>query len=72
MNTVKPPKYYDKLYEVNHYTRLQQLKKLRKIVGEASLKNQLKNTTLTKERYLEVKEGAKLEQIKNLKRGIHK
>ena len=67
---VKPPKYYDKLYDIEYPYEMEEIKKARKKAAKESEAAELAKTTLTKKELLEVKERTAKERIKKLKRGI--
>lgn len=62
---IKPPKYYDKLFDIDHAEYLSYLKQKRKESAEAALASQLANSSLTKEQYLKQKLYNKSFDIKN-------
>lgn len=63
---VKPPKYFDRLYEIDNPQRLEEVKAMRK----ASAENFKPNTTLTPQAYLSVLEDNKICRIKSLVREL--
>lgn len=70
--TIKPPRYYDKLYDLdpfNHF-RLVDIKAQRAESAKMSMRDQLSRTDLSESEYLEVKERNKIAQVKALKRGL--
>lgn len=68
--TVKPSKYYDRLYDLDSPEALAAIKKQRKLAAEISLYNELHKTNLNKVQYLELKEKNKIAQTKTLLRTI--
>ena len=67
---VKPPSYYDKLFDLEQNGIMQQIKEQRKKVAVENMKQVLSNTTLTEEDYLKLKERKKLNQVKYLPRTL--
>lgn len=67
---VRPPQYYDRLYDICDPDDLKAVKLKRKATAEASMKKQLENTSLSADCYLALKEGNKLKQIERLTRSI--
>ena len=65
---VKPPKYFDKLYDLEEPEKMQKLKEVRRKVAEERMKLELMQTDLPKREYLKQKEANAFEKIKNLKR----
>lgn len=70
VQAVKPAKYYDKLYDVEHHQALLHLKRKRSKAGELSLASELSKTTLTEEEYLILKDESKRDQAKRLIRPL--
>jgi len=70
VQSVKPARYYDRLFDIEYPEQMELIKNQRKEVAIETEKNTLSNTTLSKEEYNELKERKKIESIKNLKRGI--
>lgn len=68
---VKPPSYYDKLFDIEQNGIMQQIKEQRKQVAIENMKQVLSNTTLTEEEYMKVKERKKLNQVKYLPRSLN-
>lgn len=68
--TIKPCKYYDRLFDLDSPEAMQAIKQERKLAMELSIYNQLKNTNLTKKEYLKVKEQNKIAQTEKLKRTL--
>lgn len=69
---IKPPRYFDKLYDVECEDPfiMQDIKKKRAESAKMSMKCQLDKTTLNYNDYLEVKERNKIAQVNALKRGM--
>lgn len=65
---VKPPRYFSKLFEIDNPEESAIMKEQRSKVGAAYQKLQLDRTDLSLSDYLQVKEQAKLNQIKALRR----
>jgi len=72
VRTVKPPRYFDKMYDLENEDPfvMADIKQRRVENAKMSMKDQLSRTTLTEEDYLSVKERNKLDQVKRLKRGL--
>lgn len=70
--TIKPPRYYDKLYDIECIDPfiMQDIKSRRADNAKMSIKDQLNNTDLTQEEYLAVKERNKIAQVERLRRGL--
>lgn len=68
--TIKPCKYYDRLYDLDSPEALAAIKKERKLAAELALFNELRGTSLNKEQYLELKEENKIAQTKKLIRSL--
>lgn len=67
---VKPPKYYDKLFDLQWPEEMAKIKEKRKEAAKEALKNQLSKTSLDEKNYIRAKEETKIEQIKALKRQL--
>lgn len=67
---IKPPKYYDDLYDLENHAVIESIKKSRKELAEYNLALQLERTDLSKEEYLALKRRAKESQICRLLRSI--
>lgn len=68
--TVKPPKYYDKLFDIESPEDLKRIKDCRTSSAENSLKQRLSKTDLDKDTYLAVCEDKKLSQAYKLIRPV--
>lgn len=68
VQAVRPAKYYDKLYDVDHHLALRKLKKARSLQSEAAFDSTLHNTDLTEVEYLELKDRIKEDQSRRLVR----
>lgn len=70
--TIKPPRYFDKLYDVDCTDPflMQEIKSKRAESAKLSMKQQLERTSLDYNDYLAVKERNKVAQIQALKRGM--
>lgn len=68
--STKPPRYFDKLYDIEEPEEMQKIKKERIEIGEIAKKQMLKNTDLTELEYAKLREENKIEQIKKLKRNL--
>lgn len=67
---MKPPRYYDNLYDLEEPEKMEQIKEQRKKIAEEIEKSRLEETGIDKLDYLKQKEEHKKEQIKRLKRQI--
>lgn len=67
---VKPPAYYDKLFDVEDHERMQEIKEERRKAANEASRRKRANTTLNDEEQRKVEENKKEEQIKKLKRQI--
>lgn len=70
VQTVKPAKYYDKLYDVDHHRELKRLKVVRVKAGQLGLASELSKTDLSEEQYLILKAESKEAQAKLLIRPL--
>ncbi len=73
--TIKPPRYFDKLYDIDCYNsnnpfRMDEIKAKRAESAKLSMKQQLERTSLDYNDYLGVKERNKIAQVSALKRGM--
>lgn len=67
---LKPPSYFDRLYDIDYPDKMLELKEKRKEIALLSAKNEMSNTSLSRDEYLCVKEQNKLSQIKVLTRSV--
>lgn len=67
---VQPPKYFDRLFDIDNPEEMVTIKDRRKRVAERSMTRQLAETDVSEDAYLGVKENNKLLSIKNLHRRI--
>lgn len=65
---VKPPRYFSKLFEIDNPEESAIMKEQRMKIGAAYQKLELERTDLSLSDYLQVKEQAKLNQIRSLRR----
>lgn len=65
---IKPPRYFDKLYDLENPEAMKSIKENRKEKAEGHLRAQLAQTDLNYSEYMTVKENNKEQQIKTLKR----
>lgn len=65
-----PPKYYDRLFDIDNPEEMAIIKDKRKDVAERSMQKQLIVTDVPEQQYLLVKENNKKLSIKNLKRSL--
>lgn len=63
-----PPKYYDRLFDIDNPDEMAIIKDKRKDVAERSMQKQLSVTDVGEQQYLSVKENNKSLSVKNLKR----
>lgn len=66
IQAVRPAKYYDRLYDVDHHTTLRGLKYNRSKQAEKAMLATLSTTSLSEVEYLEQKDETKLEQSRRL------
>lgn len=66
IQAVRPAKYYDKLYDVDHHLRMRSLKYGRQKQAEKALQATLTTTDLSETEYLELKDRVKYEQSQRL------
>lgn len=66
----RPPKYFDRLFDVEYPEKSAELKETRKRMAEASKAAKLANTSLSYLEYLQVEENSKLDKIKQLERKL--
>ncbi len=73
VRTIKPPRYFDKLYDIDCEDPfvMQEIKQRRAENAKESMKQQLERTTLNEEEYLAVKERNKIAQVDKLKRKLN-
>lgn len=67
---IKPPKYYDDLFDLENHSVLENIKKARKEQAEYSLAIQLGKTSLTLEEYLNLKRTNQEDKCKRLLRNL--
>lgn len=68
--TAKPPRYYDKLFDIENPEEMKAIKQSRKAAAAAAEKLKLSQTSLSKTEYLEVQEFNKKAAIKSLRRDM--
>lgn len=66
----KPPKYYDRVFDIDHTEQLQDIKEKRKFTAMMNTDIQLSHTDLQEPEYLLVKESNKMLSIKSLERSL--
>lgn len=66
----RPPKYYDRLFDIENPGELEKIKKIRKQMAEDAKDMELTGTSLRYIDYLGVKDRAKKAQVKVLKRSV--
>lgn len=67
---VRPPKYFDNMYEKENPERMKEIKRLRKVMTIANLKVKAQKTSLTAWEQLQVEQLYKDDQLKSLKREL--
>ena len=67
---LKPPKYYDKLYDIDYPEDMKRIKEARKKSGKKALKLKMSKTTLNQAQQLEAEEKTKLIKSKKLIRNL--
>lgn len=67
---IKPPRYYDRLYDFDDPDQLFELKERRRLSGIYSRKNVMQHTDLARDEYLAVAENNKNSSIKSLLRPL--
>lgn len=70
IGSAKPPKYYDRLFDLDSPEAMEAIKQKRKELAEKAEKLKYQNTTLTKRQQLELEERQRIEKIKSLTRNI--
>lgn len=70
VRTIKPPRYYDKMYDLENADPfvMQEIKDRRAERAKESMRQQLEKTTLNEQEYLAVKERNKIAQVERLRR----
>lgn len=68
--SIKPPKYYDKLYDIEYPDDMQRIKEIRKTNAEEAAKVKASTTTLTQLKQLNIEEDIKRDKLKKLKREL--
>lgn len=66
----KPPKYYDRLFDIDNPEEMAIIKERRKDVAERGMDKQLSVTDISEQQYLLVKENNKALSIRGLKRSL--
>lgn len=66
----KPPRYYDKLFDIDDPVRMQEIKEIRKKAAMAQTEAKLKKTSLNYTELLQVEENNKQNAIKKLRRDL--
>lgn len=65
---IKPPRYFDKLYDLEYPENMEEVKRKRKIVSDSKLQQRMTMTDLSYYDYLAVEETAKINKLKVLQR----
>lgn len=68
--TIKPSKYYDRLYDIEEPEIMAAIKAKRQELAKESMQIALSKTSLSKDEYLEMRERKKIKQVELLKRMI--
>lgn len=66
----RPPKYFDKLYDLDHPDESAEIKAIRQKMAEEAKKAKLSQTSVSYLELLQIEENAKLDSIKKLKREL--
>lgn len=66
----RPPKYFDKLYDLEHPEEMTRMKEIRQKCAIDAMKAKLQHTSLSPDELLNVEESTKVAQIKSLRRNI--
>lgn len=67
---VKPPKYFDRLFDIDHPSAMAFIKDRRKDTALHAMDYALQETDLDEDAYLCVKENNKVLSVQKLKRGL--
>ena len=67
---IKPPKYYDKLYDIEYPDKMQSIKDIRRTNAEEAAKVKASTTSLSQLKQLNIEEDIKRDQLKKLKRDL--
>lgn len=67
----RPPRYFEKLFELDQPLRSAELKEMKKRMAIESQKAKLVHTSLTGDELLEVEEAAQVNKLKSLRRSLH-
>lgn len=67
---IRPPRYFDKLFDVDQPERMQEIKSKRRQLAEQKLRAQLDKTSLSVDEYLALQECVLQERIKSLRRKL--
>lgn len=70
VKTIKPPKYFDRLFDLDSPEAMKAIKEQRRETAESAMALELERTSLTKEEYLAVKERDQIYKLKALKRNM--
>lgn len=65
---IRPPRYFDQLFDAEQPDRMQEIKSNRQKIAEAKMQAQLDKTSLSIDEYLSVQERSLQERIKKLRR----
>lgn len=68
--TLKPPSYYDKLYDLEYPEKMKEIKETRQTVARASLVDKCEATDMSLDQIREILERSKLEKVSRLHRGF--
>lgn len=70
VRSIKPAKYYDRLYDVEYPDDMKRIKQIRKEKGEALERIKMTNTSLTLLKQLELEERSLIDKTKSLRRDL--
>lgn len=70
VQTIKPPRYYDTLYDIDNHDMMEEIKLNRRINAEKKLETELSHTTKKEWEIREIKERSQIEKIKKCKRSL--
>jgi len=68
--SIKPPKYYDKLYDIEYPDNMQRIKEIRRTNAEEAQKVKASNTTLSQLKQLKIEEDIQKEKVRKLRRDL--
>ena len=68
IQSAKPPRYFDKIYDLDHHEQMQKIKEIRKELAEAAQREEMSRTSLTIREHLRMKQRQKKDVWQSLKR----